>query len=152
MTTFERCVVLWLRAYPRRWRQVRGAEVTAVLADLAGPGARRLDARTALGLVLVLAGWATRWREHPPPLLWGRHRVLRSRLPRPYRAWTRDDVEGLWFPLTMNLALPFVPLWLAWGLASPRPFDRWGMSAMTVMLVLVVIAQRDRDEPRRATR
>ena len=51
-----------------------------------------------------------------------------------------------------NLALPVVPLWLAWGLASPRPFDQWGMSAMTVMLVLVVIAQRDRDEPRRATR
>ncbi|NMM16522.1 MAG: hypothetical protein HHJ14_05095 [Cellulomonas sp.] len=125
--------------------------------------------------MLVLAGWATRWREHPPPLLWGRHRVLRSGLPRPYRAWTRDDVEGLWFPLTMNLALPFVALWLAWGLASPRPFDRRGMSAMTVMLVLVVIAQRGRaldtgrrmyrvaprdpvpalrprDEPRRATR
>ncbi|MGV8978980.1 MAG: hypothetical protein ACOH17_13150 [Cellulomonas sp.] len=80
MTTFERSVAFWLRAYPRRWRQVRAAEVTAVLADLAGPAARRLDGRTALGL--VRGGWATRWREHPPPLLWWRYRVLRRRLPR----------------------------------------------------------------------
>ena len=173
MTPFERSVACWLRTYPRRWRQVRGAEVTAVLADLAGPGARRLDARTALGL--VLAGWATRWREHPPPRLWWRYWVLRRRLPRPYRAWTRDDVEGFWFPLRMNLALPFVPLWLAWGLASPRPLDRWGFSALAVVLALVVLAGwgrardtgrhlyrvaprdpvpalRSRDEPHRATR
>ncbi len=122
MTPFERSVACWLCTYPRRWREVRAQELTAVLSDLAGPRARRPGARTALGL--VLAGWATRWREHPPPRLWWRHRVLRRRLPRPYRAWTRDDVEGFWFPLRMNLALPFVPLCLAWGLASPRPGAR----------------------------
>ena len=152
MTGFDRSVAFWLRAYPRRWRAVRGAEVTAVLADLAGPDARRLDARAAVGL--VRGGWATRWREHPPPRLWWKYRVLRRRLPRPYRAWMRDDVEGFWFPLRMNLALPVMLLPLLWALHSPRPFDRWGMSAFTVVfaLMLVALSGRARDTGRRMYR
>lgn len=43
----------WLRAYPRRWRTARGEEVLGLLADLAGPGDGRLDARTAVNLVRV---------------------------------------------------------------------------------------------------
>src|SRR5659263_431637 len=38
---FERAVALCLHAYPQRWRAVRSAELTAVLADLAGPSPRR---------------------------------------------------------------------------------------------------------------
>ncbi|MGV8978979.1 MAG: hypothetical protein ACOH17_13145 [Cellulomonas sp.] len=54
----------------------------------------------------------------------------------------------------MNLALPFVPLWLAWGLASPRPFDWWAFSALAVVLAVVVIALwgRARDTGRRLYR
>jgi len=138
MTPFEGSVMFWLRAYPRRWRELRALELTAVLTDLAAPGVRRLDARSALGL--VLAGWATRWREHPPPQLWWRYRVLRRRLPRPYRQWMRDDVEGFWFPLRMNLALPMFVLPLLWGLHSPRPFDRWGLSGLGISLALITVA------------
>ncbi|HEX5332526.1 MAG TPA: hypothetical protein VFW79_07785 [Cellulomonas sp.] len=137
MTPFERSVVFWLRAYPRRWRELRASEVTAVLSDVAGPGARRPDARTALDL--VLAGWATRWREHPPPRLWWQYRVLRRRLPRPYRAWMRDDVEGFWFPLRMNLAVQMFMLPLLWGLHSPRPFDRWGLLGLGIWLALITV-------------
>jgi hypothetical protein len=98
---FERSVARWLRAYPRRWRRARGAEVAAVLADLAGPGARRVGTRTALGL--VGAGLATRWREHPPPRayltyrLGGRHPGAR------WDAWLRDDVDGRLYPVRLAL-------------------------------------------------
>lgn len=152
MTAFERSVAFWLRAYPRRWRELRALELTAVLTDLAAPGVRRLDARSALGL--VLAGWATRWREHPPPQLWWRYRVLRRRLPRPYRQWMRDDVEGFWFPLRMNLAVPLMLQPLYWGLHSPQAFDRWGMSALAIVFALLIAALwgRARDTGRRMYR
>lgn len=98
---FERSVALWLRAYPRRWRRARGPELTAVLADLAGPDARRLDARTALGL--VVAGLATRWREHPPPRAYLAYR-LAGRHPGPeWDGWLRDDVDGRLHPARLAL-------------------------------------------------
>lgn len=137
--SFERSVRRWLCAYPPRWRRARGAEVTAVLADLAGPGARRLDVCTALGL--LVAGWATRVREHPPLGAWLRYRLLRERLPRRYRAWVRDDVEGRWFPLRfLSLLAP------AWGLplyvAFLEPDDGWRAVKLggLVLLHVVVLA------------
>ncbi|MGV8978981.1 MAG: hypothetical protein ACOH17_13155 [Cellulomonas sp.] len=101
MRTFERSVAFWLRAYPRRWRQVRSAEVTAVLGDLAGPAPHRLDARAALGL--VRGGWATRWREHPPMGAYLRYRLNDRRLPVRHREWVRADIDGQLFPLRSAL-------------------------------------------------
>jgi len=92
---FARSVGRWLRAYPRRWRAARADEITAVLADLAPPGARRLDLRSGLGL--LVAGWRTRWREHPPPLAYLGYVALELRLDPRYRDWARDDIEGPWF-------------------------------------------------------
>ncbi|MGN8244682.1 hypothetical protein ACTHAM_001784 [Cellulomonas soli] len=89
---FEQSVGFWLRAYPRRWRVARAAELTAVLADLAAPGARRLDLRSALGL--LRSGWATRWRERPPIWVVFGYRWQLSVPAARYRAWVRDDVEG----------------------------------------------------------
>lgn len=124
---FERSVALWLHAYPRRWRRARAAEVTAVLADLARPGARRVDARTALGL--VAGGLATRWREHPPPRayltyrLGGRHPGAR------WDGWLRDDVAGRLYPVRLALTEGLVAavgypsverLYLGAGPAEPR--------------------------------
>ncbi|HEX7806008.1 MAG TPA: hypothetical protein VF413_07590 [Cellulomonas sp.] len=72
MTGFHRSVAFWLRAYPRRWRAVRAAEVTAVLADLAGPPPRRLDARAAAGFWFPLrTNLAV--QMFMLPLLWGLH-------------------------------------------------------------------------------
>lgn len=100
-SAFERSVARCLHAYPRRWRRARGAEVTAVLADLAGPGARHLDARTALGL--VAAGLATRWREHPPLRAYLAYR-LAGRHPGPeWDGWLRDDVDGRLYPARLAL-------------------------------------------------
>ncbi|GIG36960.1 hypothetical protein [Cellulomonas pakistanensis] len=92
---FARSVDRWLRAYPRRWRAARAGEITAVLADLAEPGARRLDLRSGLGL--VRAGWATRWREHPPLLAYLGYVLLELRLDPRYRDWVRDDLDGPWY-------------------------------------------------------
>jgi hypothetical protein len=124
---FERSVRLWLHAYPRRWRRARGAEVTSVLADLAGPGAHRVDARTALGL--VGAGLATRWREHPPPRAYLAYRLAGRHPGPPWDGWLRDDVDGRLYParlalaegLVAALAYPSVErLYLASGLPDPR--------------------------------
>ncbi|MBB2925462.1 hypothetical protein [Cellulomonas cellasea] len=101
LRSFERSVGRWLRAYPRRWRRARGAEVTAVLADLAGPDARRVDTRTALGL--VVAGLATRWREHPPPRAYLTYRLGGRHPGAPWDAWLRDDVAGRLYPVRLAL-------------------------------------------------
>lgn len=88
---FARSVRFWSRAYPRRWRAVRGDELLGLLADLTAPGAQRLDARSAADL--VRAGWATRLREHPPLGPWLAYRLLDRRLPA-HLPWVRDDLDG----------------------------------------------------------
>ncbi len=100
---FERSARFWLRAYPRRWRRERADEVLGVLADLAEPGATRVGVRSALGL--LLAGWAVRWRGRPLPHRWLGYRVLDLRLPREYRGWIADDIDGCWYALRQGNAL-----------------------------------------------
>ncbi|MGV8967767.1 MAG: hypothetical protein ACOH2F_15985 [Cellulomonas sp.] len=90
-----RNVAFWLRAYPRRWRAVRGTELSGLVLDLAAPDARRLGWRAALDL--VRGGWSTRWREHPPLLSWLLYRVFDRRIPGAYRAWVLDDIDGVLF-------------------------------------------------------
>ncbi len=95
---FARSVRFWLRAYPRRWRTARGEEVLGLLADLAAPGTRRLDARSAVDL--VRGGWATRGREHPPLGSWLAYRFFDRRLPA-HLPWVRDDLDGPFYPARM---------------------------------------------------
>jgi len=134
---FARSVARWLRAYPRRWRAVRGEEITAVLADLA-PGARRLDLRSGLGL--LRAGWATRWREHPPPLPYLGYVLLELRMDPRYRDWVRDDVEGAWFTARRVLvsvgvvaAVTGLPALLGVGGWTPGPVY-WGTFVPALLL------------------
>ncbi|WP_407344846.1 hypothetical protein [Pengzhenrongella phosphoraccumulans] len=89
---FARSARFWLRAYPRRWRAARAAEMTEVLADLAEPGATRLDLRGAADV--IRSGWATRWREHPPPRAMLAYRLWDGRMPERYHPWLWDDVTG----------------------------------------------------------
>jgi hypothetical protein len=103
---FERSVRRWLRAYPRRWRRERADEMTALLADLAQPDATRLGVRTGLGL--VRAGWATRARTRPPLRHVLAYRLLDRRVPAPYRAWARDDIEGEGSPVRVLLSVAAV--------------------------------------------
>lgn len=119
----------WLRAYPRRWRTARGEEVLGLLADLAGPGDGRLDARTAVNL--MRSGWATRWREHPPLGPWLLYRTFDRRIPREYRGWAHDDIDGFWLPVRTYLAQ------FGWLLAV---LLRSGREATTSLVVVFGVA------------
>src|SRR5450631_79400 len=100
----ERRVQLWMRAYPRHWRQERGEELSGLVVDLAGPDARHLGAHAAFDL--VRGGWATRWREHPPLHIWLLYRLFNRRIPEAYRSWAFDDINGFWYPIRQSL--PFI--------------------------------------------
>lgn len=136
---FARSVGRWLRAYPRRWRAARGEEITAVLADLAPAGARRLDLRSGLGL--LLAGWATRWREHPPLLAYLGYVGLELRLDPRYRDWARDDIEGPWFVVRRWLVAfgvvgVFTGLPVLGGDALPLDFYRFWAPTMLLSIAI----------------
>ena len=92
MRSLDRSAAFWLRAYPPSWRAQRADEVTAVLVDLAPDGARRLDARTALGL--LRGGVATRWRQTPPLRVYLPYRMLDLRVPARYRDWVQQDITS----------------------------------------------------------
>jgi len=138
--SFAASVALWLRAYPRRWRAVRAEEMTAVLADLAGPDATRLDRRTAFGL--LCGGWATRWRGHPPLHTWLAYRFLEFRVPERYRAWVQDDILGALYPVrTQQVA--------AMSVVAALVVDPWFLVVFLVALVmiqLVVGTERGREQ------
>ncbi|GAA3799152.1 hypothetical protein [Cellulomonas soli] len=142
---FERSVGRWLRAYPRRWRAVRAAELTAVLADLAAPGVRRLDVRSGIGL--MRAGWATRWREHPPLRPWLSYRLLDRRMPAQHRAWVRDDLAGAL--LIVRTQWPFAAMML---FLSLRDDGITGFAGVLCGLVLVLWVFMDDSRRRNATR
>lgn len=94
-STAERSARLWLRAYPRRWRTVSGGDLVGTLLDLAEPGARTVRWRD--GVSVLRAGWALRWREHPPLGPWLAYRLFERRLSEQHRAWTMDDMLGRFF-------------------------------------------------------
>lgn len=104
---FARSVRFWSRAYPSRWRAARGDELLGLLADLAAPGARRLDARSAADL--VRAGWATRLREHPPLGPWLLYRLADRRMPG-HLPWVADDIAGHGYLVRFGFA--FVAMFL----------------------------------------
>jgi hypothetical protein len=104
-------IEFWMRAYPRRWRQARGQELVDVVVDLAGPGAQRLDPRSAFDL--VRGGWATRLREHPLPHTWLLYRMFDRRIPVAYRSWALDDIDGFWYPMRRFVGVTwYMPLML----------------------------------------
>lgn len=135
---FERSVDRWLRAYPPRWRAVRRGEVLALLADLAPEDARRLDVRSGLGL--LRGGWATRWREHPPPGPYLTYLLAQSRLPARYRAWVRDDIEGRWYVARRGLtgAWLFIGVLIAQVASGSTPDP--GLVASGTCLILLITA------------
>ncbi|NMR19692.1 hypothetical protein [Cellulomonas fimi] len=129
---FARSVALWMRAYPRRWRTARGAELVEVLVDLAPRDATRLARREVLGL--VRGGWATRWREHPPVGPWVLYRFFDRRLPQPYRPWAYDDIQGAVYPVRQYLTtqwwmVPFFTVVNGW------PPPRWFLAFFVALLL-----------------
>lgn len=144
---FARSVRFWSRAYPRRWRAARGDELLGLLVDLAAPGARRLDARSALDL--VRAGWATRLREHPPLGPWVLYRVLGTRSLTGHRPWVADDIAGALYPARQGSGILVIFLALevfsrAIG-AGAGPFGRyWYVLLGSLPLSLLIAPEHTR--------
>ena len=104
---FERSAQFWMRAYPRRWRATFGDDLVSVLHDVTTPSAQHVPVREAVEI--VRAGWALRWREHPPLKNWLTYRLIGLRLPARYRFWAMDDVLGPLYTLRTNwFALPIL--------------------------------------------
>lgn len=109
----ERSARFWLRAYPRRYRDARGAEMLGLLLDLTPPGARTIGVRAAANL--VWSGWRTRVRTRPPLGPWLLYRLFDRRL-RGHQGWVRDDVEGTLGPVRrMLVPMAFVLVALGQG-------------------------------------
>ena len=132
---FVRSVQLWSRAYPRRWRAARGDELLGLLADLAAPGARRLDVRSALEL--VRGGWATRLRGRPPLGPWLQYRLFGTRSLRDHLGWVADDIVGALFPLRQGLPtllVVIIPIYVTrvWAGSSTWWIWIWIVIALSV--------------------
>ena len=130
-------IEFWMRAYPRRWREARGQELVDVVVDLAGPGARRLDARSAFDL--VRGGWATRRREHPPLHTWLLYRMFERRIPVADRSWALDDIDGFWYPMRRFLGVTW---FMAPLILITRPPGGFGAIPVPVfvMFALMVVS------------
>lgn len=135
---FARSVRFWSRAYPRRWRAARGAELLGLLADLAAPGAQRLDARSALDL--VRAGGATRLRQHPPLGPWLQYRLFGTRSLPAHRPWVADDIAGLLFPLRQTSGSILVLVAVDWGrtwTGQPSLLSMWWFWGIVLAMLVI---------------
>lgn len=139
----ERSARLWMRAYPRRWRLSFGDDLVAVLHDVTAPGTQRVPMREAAEI--VRAGWALRWREHPPFWRSAGYRVLGIRLPDEYRFWVMDDLLG---PLhgfrsqTVAFLLLIFSVGLGWPLTGPNaaPYTAPIASGSLIFIAIVTVA------------
>jgi len=150
-SALARNVAFWLRAYPRRWRAVRGAEVSGLVLDLAAPGARRLGWQAALDL--VRGGWATRWRGHPPLGGWLLYRVFDRRIAPSYRAWALDDINGILFTSRQLLFNPVMLLNTVGVTLQTEPVIklRWwlGIACVALLASLFMWPEQGRQRARR---
>jgi hypothetical protein len=145
---FARRLRFWVRAYPLRWRALRGAELIGLVADLADPDAHRLGARTAFDL--LRGGWATRLREHPPLHTWLLYRFFNRRIPASYRAWAADDIDGFGFPVRNALSGlgPMLPVFVILSFGTPPPAWFWWAIPVVAALSLIFRPDRQREKAR----
>ena len=141
-------VELWLRAYPRRWRQERSAEVTQVVADIAdsvSPLRLRID--------LLRGGLVTRLRDRPPVLVYLAYRLGDRRPPRRYDGWLRDDVDVNRWLYAARSALVLQVLVLPVCIAAVWAFGLVGFGSVSLAIaVTVVLAATDDRGPCQAPR
>lgn len=108
-----------LRAFPRRFRSARAAEIEATFLEAEMAGERNVYGLRAI-VDVVLAGWRERLRSRPPFGVYLRYRLLGGRLDPAWRPWVLDDLQG-WFRLrraaamVTTLALTLTALYLLTG-------------------------------------
>jgi hypothetical protein len=141
---FARSVRFWLRAYPAHWREQRGAELAAVLADLAAPGARRLDPRSVAGL--VRGGLATRRRTRPPLVSYLGYVLLGTQVPPAYGSWVVRDINApgyRWRRAARSSALFLLNAWMMFS-TTPRAAVLLNSAVLTVLVATVLATDPER--------
>lgn len=134
---YERSALFWLRAFPRRYREVHTDEILGTLADVEPPGATRPAVATAVDL--VRAGWAERLRSRPPFGRWLWYRCG-GKLPPKYRVWLLDDLQG-WFRIRLALyqAILLTSVWVPfWAVPDARSGSE--VARLSVMYVVFMTA------------
>ncbi|WP_406290643.1 hypothetical protein [Embleya sp. NBC_00896] len=142
--TYESRSRLLLRAYPRRYRSAREAELLGTLLDAAPPGATRPSIPEAWDI--VRGGLTTRLRDRPPPHHWLAYRLLGKRVPHRYRMWVRDDALGRFLFVRRNLGSYLIAFGVVWlgtilggpgytPLPAPGPW-RWAFLALLALGIL----------------
>jgi uncharacterized membrane protein len=125
-----------LRAFPRRFRAGRTAEIISTFeeAELAGQ-AHPYGTRAIVDV--VTAGWAERLRTHPSLGPYVKYRLFDGRLAPQWHRWMLDDVRG-WFGLrrAVSMAFVFAAVFSVFHLAGMPPPDR-GFLAVCVVMVAV---------------
>jgi hypothetical protein len=91
---------LLLHAYPVAWREQRAEELIGTVAELLGENGR---VGWSLAVNIVLSGWRTRLREHPPLRLWLAYLLFDRRLPARWRPWVRQEILGRFLLLRRSL-------------------------------------------------
>jgi hypothetical protein len=120
-----------LHAFPRRFRAARSAEIVATFEEAELAGDVHPYGIQALADVVV-AGWAERWRTHPPLGTYLKYRLLDGRLPARWHRWMLDDVHG-WFGLRRVA-------WASWAIVAVLlVLQQAGMAALDRGFVLVFI-------------
>lgn len=128
---------LLVRAYPVHWREQRGDELVGTVSEMLGPRPLSLS----LASNIVLGGWKTRLREHPPLRRWLIYLVVGRPMPERWRAWAYRDITARYFPLrralmaAMTLLLIFSAVELSDGATSKVP---WGFFAAFAGFQLVM--------------
>jgi hypothetical protein len=89
----ERWLGLSLRAFPRRVRAQKTAEVTGAMAEAAEAGDTEFVNSSAF-IGLVFAGWMVRWRSHPPLGRWLRYTLGIGVIDKRWHAWMLDEING----------------------------------------------------------
>ena len=95
MTAPPRRLRMVLRAFPRRFRTTRSAEIAATFREAELAGEAHPYGPRALADV-VRAGWFERLRTHPPLGQFLKYRLLDGRLDPQWHRWLFDDVRG-WY-------------------------------------------------------
>lgn len=134
-----------LRAFPRRFRTQRAAEVEATFHEAERAGDMHPYGIAAL-FDVVVAGWSERARTRPPLGAYLKYRLLSGRLEPRWHPWMFDDLDG-WFIVRRSIwiATQLVAIlmvgWFVTDGALPRP-NAWLW--LTWAVVMGLGGRRDR--------
>lgn len=148
---YDASVRRWLRAYPRRYLDVRGDELVDVISELAEPGATHVPLPIAADL--VRGGVRVRLADRPPLVQRLAYRWFNRRLSAQWALWVRDDIGSPTYPLRRlaHIALVELAFFSSLRLATPETAPP-GAALVGLFCAFVLIGYAGRNRVRRVAR